>query len=79
MACPIGAAGGFELIDDSLRITRLGRQTAMLRGVPARVWDAVKLAGRLQVTDPNAFGEATTCGIGPAKAFRFGLLVVSGE
>jgi len=72
-----GQRGGFEVIEGSLRITRLGRQTATLRDAPARVWDAVEFAGRLRVTDSDAFGEVMTCGIGPAKAFGFGLLVVT--
>jgi len=74
-----GQRGGFEVIEGSLRITRLGRQTATLRDAPARVWDAVEFAGRLRVTDSDAFGEVMTCGIGPAKAFGFGLLVIASD
>ena len=74
-----GQRGGFEVIDDSLEIMRLGRQTATLRDAPARVWDSVEFTGRLRVTDPEAFGKLMTRGIGPAKAFGFGLLVVSDQ
>jgi CRISPR system Cascade subunit CasE len=37
----------------------------------------VDFEGILEVTDPEEFAAAVTAGIGPAKAFGFGLLSVA--
>jgi len=38
---------------------------------------AVEFQGVLAVTDPARFHETFTRGVGPAKAFGFGLLVIA--
>lgn len=38
---------------------------------------AVEFEGQLRVLDPDRFGEAQHAGIGPAKAYGFGLLAVA--
>ena len=38
---------------------------------------SVLFDGRLRVTDSTAFQKALSCGIGPAKAFGFGLLSIA--
>ncbi len=68
---------GFELLLDSLRIERAGRQTARLKSAANRHWEAVHFQGRLRVTDSAKFAEALKTGIGSAKGFGFGLLSVA--
>ncbi len=69
--------GGFVILDGTVAIKRLGRQTARMRSCPDRHWDSVHFSGELRVTDCAAFGRVLTDGIGPAKAFGFGLLSVA--
>ena len=68
------ASGGFEIIPESLRIERAGRQTARLKQAAHRHWDSVNFRGCLRVTDAEAFAAVLTNGIGSAKGFGFGLL-----
>lgn len=68
------ASGGFEIIPESLRIERAGRQTARLKQAANRHWDSVNFRGCLRVTDAEAFAEVLVNGIGSAKGFGFGLL-----
>ncbi|MEX1231126.1 MAG: type I-E CRISPR-associated protein Cas5/CasD [Planctomycetaceae bacterium] len=67
-------SGGFEIIPESLRIERAGRQTARLKHAANRHWDSVNFQGCLRVTDAEAFVAVLTYGIGSAKGFGFGLL-----
>lgn len=69
--------GGFQILDDTLGIIPLGRRTAHMRSAPNRHWDAVQFKGRLRVTNVATFANSLTQGIGPAKAFGFGLLSIS--
>ncbi len=46
-------------------------------GGPERLLGAVRFDGVLVVADPNRFSQAIACGIGPGKAFGFGLLSVA--
>lgn len=69
--------GGFQIIDDSLRVEPVGRITAQMRSGPNRHWDSVRFRGRLIVTDATAFVAVLTSGIGSAKAYGFGLIRVS--
>ncbi len=67
---------GFETVEGSLIVERLGRRTAKMTSVPDRHWDGVRFSGQLRVTDPDGVRRALVCGIGPAKAFGFGMLAV---
>ena len=68
------ASGGFEIIPESLRIERAGRQTARLKQAANRHWDSVNFRGCLRVTDAEPFAKVLINGIGSAKGFGFGLL-----
>lgn len=70
-------AGGFEILE--LGIERLGRRTAQMRSAANRHWEAVAFSGRLRVTDSPQFHTALIRGIGPAKAYGFGLLRLDGR
>lgn len=41
-------------------------------------YDAFRISGTLQVTDPVALADAITMGIGKTKAYGFGLLSLVG-
>lgn len=73
------AEGGFQIVEETLSVERLGRQTARMKSAPHRHWDAVRFTGRLRVSDANAFAIALTTGLGPAKAFGFGMLCITDE
>jgi len=68
---------GFEIMNGSLNIERLGRQTARMTMLPDRHWDGIRFTGRLCVTNAVKIRAALAAGIGPAKAFGFGLLSVA--
>lgn len=71
-----GEQGGFGVEEDSLRTIPRGReyfQKNSQRGLHS----AVEFQGVLTVTDPAKFLETFTHGIGSAKAFGFGLLVIA--
>ncbi len=70
-------AGGFEVRGDSLRTVPRGREyfhkDARSHGAHA----AVEFLGELTVTDPAQFRVTVASGVGSAKAFGFGLLVLA--
>lgn len=85
-----GKSGGFEILtkevtDQSGKITMVprvnvrpeGKQTGRKReaaGSLVITHLAVRFDGLLQITDPDAFRETLSSGIGSAKAYGFGLL-----
>ena len=71
-----GEAGGFAVHEDALRILRLGREAFEKKGMRG-IHSAVEFEGALEVTDAKQFYETFTSGIGSAKAFGFGLLVLA--
>lgn len=46
-------------------------------GVPKLAFGSVLFEGRLRVTDPDAFRRALSTGVGPGKAYGFGLLSIA--
>lgn len=74
-----GEEGGFQIEEDSLRTLRRGAEyftkekTKETRGLH----NAVEFQGILEVTDRQKFREGFERGIGSAKAFGFGLLVLA--
>jgi CRISPR system Cascade subunit CasE len=70
------AAAGFRVDLDTLQAIPRGREAFMRQGVPG-THAAVEFRGALTVLDREAFLAAFPRGIGPAKAFGFGLLVLS--
>ncbi|MCS7338659.1 MAG: type I-E CRISPR-associated protein Cas6/Cse3/CasE [Verrucomicrobiae bacterium] len=68
--------GGFAVDVEKLRIIQHGPQRFKKDGA-AGTHTAVEFQGVLTVTDPKKFHETFTRGIGPAKAFGFGLLVIA--
>lgn len=70
------AAAGFSFHDPSLEILPLGRERFLREGRTG-VHHAVEFTGRLQVTDATTFQQSSLAGIGPAKAFGFGLLAIA--
>jgi CRISPR system Cascade subunit CasE len=70
------AASGFEVDPESLQTIPRGRETFVRRGV-AGAHGAVEFRGALTVLNRDLFLTAFQTGIGPAKAFGFGLLVLS--
>jgi CRISPR system Cascade subunit CasE len=77
-----GEAGGFR-VEASLPIQegerRLWRPAQRTKGgrEPDMTYRSVLYEGLLQVTDAEAFGRTLCSGIGPGKAFGFGLLSVA--
>lgn len=71
-----GAQSGFTLDEATLRTFSRGREYFEKRG-QAGLHSAVEFQGVLAVTDPAKFHETFTRGIGSAKAFGFGLLVIA--
>lgn len=70
------AVGGFDINANSLRTVPRGREffhKANSHGTHT----AVEFQGELTVTDPQQFRATVTNGIGTAKAFGFGLLVIA--
>lgn len=73
-----GEPGGFRPVDVAVR--RAVRQTSWRADAEKKrrvTQVAVLFEGVLQVTDPQTFAETIAAGIGPAKAFGFGLLSVA--
>ncbi len=60
----------------TLRTFSRGREYFEKNGQPG-LHSAVEFEGVLTVTDPAKFHETFTRGIGSAKAFGFGLLVIA--
>lgn len=71
-----GTSGGFSVRENSLRILRLGREAFEKQGTQG-IHSAMEFEGALEVTDARLFHETFAHGIGSAKAFGFGLLVIA--
>ena len=71
-----GEQSGFSVKEETLRTFARGREYFEKRGVRG-LHSAVEFQGVLNVTEPAKFHETFTRGIGPAKAFGFGLLVIA--
>jgi len=71
-----GELGGFCVEENSLRTIPRGREYFEKNGQRG-LHSAVEFQGVVAVTDPQKFHDAFTRGIGPAKAFGFGLLVIA--
>lgn len=71
-----GEQGGFALHEASLRTFSRGREYFERKGERG-LHSAVEFQGVLTVTDPAKFHETFRRGIGSAKAFGFGLLVIA--
>ena len=71
-----GERGGFAVEEDRLRTIPRGREYFDKNGQRG-LHAAVEFQGVLTVTDPRKFHDAFIRGVGPAKAFGFGLLVIA--
>lgn len=71
-----GAQGGFIVDEGVLRTFSRGRAYFDKKG-KVGLHSAVEFQGVLTITDPAKFHETFTHGIGSAKAFGFGLLVIA--
>jgi len=71
-----GEQGGFALDTESLHTFPRGREYFEKKGMLG-MHSAVEFQGVLTVTDPGKFHETFTRGIGSAKAFGFGLLIIA--
>jgi CRISPR system Cascade subunit CasE len=71
-----GEAGGFTFEAEKTRTVPRPRQAFLKKG-QAGLHTATEFVGVLTVTDAAAFQTAATQGIGPAKAFGFGMLCLS--
>ena len=71
-----GEQGGFSVGEDTLRAFSRGREYFEKNGVRG-LHSAVEFQGVLTVADPQRFHETFTRGVGSAKAFGFGLLVIA--
>lgn len=70
-------AGGFAINADSLRTIPRGREFFYKNGTSHGTHAAVEFRGELTVTDAEQFRATVAVGIGSAKAFGFGLLVIA--
>ncbi len=70
-------AGGFAIYADSLRTLPRGCEFFHKAGTAHGAHTAVEFQGELTVTDPAQFRATVANGIGSAKAFGFGLLVIA--
>ena len=70
------AAGGFRVL--AVRASNV-RPWRWARGGTRARHDGVDFEGVLQVADPGRFLATVETGIGPAKAFGFGLLSLARE
>lgn len=64
-------AAGFRVLD--VRIAREGVEHGNRNGKRA-TWEGTRFDGLLQVVEPDAFEAAVRNGVGPGKAYGFGLL-----
>ena len=71
-----GEQGAFTVDETSLRTFSRGRDYFEKNGMRG-LHSAVEYQGVLTVTDPARFHETFTRGIGSAKAFGFGLMVIA--
>jgi CRISPR system Cascade subunit CasE len=74
--CRKGEQGGFAVDLGALRTFARGREYFERKGTRG-LHSAVEFEGLLSVTDPTKFHETFRRGIGSAKAFGFGLLVIA--
>jgi CRISPR system Cascade subunit CasE len=73
-----GQAAGFTFDSDATQTVPRGREFFHKeKGNTHGTHTAVEFRGRLHVTNPAAFRHAVATGIGSAKAFGFGLLVLA--
>ncbi len=72
-----GEAGGFTVNTDTLRTVPRGREFFHKDAHTHGTHSAVDFQGELIVKDPLHFRSAVAAGIGSAKAFGFGLLVLA--
>lgn len=73
-----GDEGGFTVDEATLRTFSRGREYfEKTKNGQSGLHSAVEFAGVLTVTDPAEFHKSFTVGIGSAKAFGFGLLVIA--
>ena len=72
-----GEAGGFAVNPETLRTVPLGREIFHKDAGAHGTHSAVEFQGELSVNDPLRFRAAVAAGIGSAKAFGFGLLVLA--
>jgi CRISPR system Cascade subunit CasE len=70
-------AGGFAINADSLRTIPRGREFFHKDGTSHGTHTAVEFQGELTVTNAAQFRATVAAGIGSAKAFGFGLLVIA--
>jgi CRISPR system Cascade subunit CasE len=70
-------AGGFGINADSLRTIPRGREFFHKDGISHGTHSAVEFQGELTVNDPAQFRTVVAAGIGSAKAFGFGLLILA--
>lgn len=70
-------ASGFTINADSLRTISRGREFFHKDGTAHGTHTAVEFQGELTVTDPAQLRATVAVGIGSAKAFGFGLLVLA--
>lgn len=71
-----GEQGGFSLDEERLRIFSRGREYFEKNGISG-LHSAVEFQGGLTVTNAAKFQQTFTRGIGSAKAFGFGLLMIA--
>ena len=71
-----GEQGGFMVDETTLRTFSRGQEHFVKDGRRG-MHSAVEFQGVLTVTDPGKFHETFTRGVGSAKAFGFGLLVIA--
>ncbi len=71
------AAGGFSINPDSLRTVPRGREYFHKDAASHGTHSAVEFEGELTVTNPAQLRATVADGIGSAKAFGFGLLVLA--
>lgn len=72
-----GEAGGFAVNPETLRTVPRGREFFHKDARSHGSHSAVEFQGELTVNDPLRFRAAVAAGIGSAKAFGFGLLVLA--
>ena len=70
-------AGGFAVREDSLRTMPRGREFFHKDGTSHGSHSVVEFLGELTVVDPARFQATVAAGVGSAKAFGFGLLVLA--
>jgi len=70
-------SGGFQVSADSLRTLPRGQEYFHKDRRSHGTHTAVEFQGELTVTDPTQFRVTVASGIGSAKAFGFGLLVLA--